>query len=266
MITSLDEISSVARCIELGAADYLPKPFESVLLQARISACLEAKRLRDRQVDYLARIEHERQRANELLRVILPDPIVEELQRTDNVVPRRYENVGVLFCDIVGFTRYCDQRAPEEVLPWLQRLVESYEDAMARHGMQKIKTIGDGFMAVAGLLQPVEEPVRSCVRCAEDMVRLASELEIGWQVRVGVHVGPVVAGVLGRRQFQFDLWGDTVNTAARVESYGLNGRITLSAAAFARIEPHGARGRRLGLVEVKGKGRVELVEYLGWPS
>ena len=264
MITSLDELDSAARCIELGAADYLTKPFDNVLLQARIRSCLEAKRLRDQQVEVMQRLEEERARARELLRVILPDPVVDELEQTNRVKPRRYENVGVLFSDIVGFTSYCDQRQPEEVLPLLQELVEAYEDVMAAHQMQKIKTIGDGFMAVAGLLTPVDNPVLHCVRCAVDMVRLADELQLGWQIRVGIHVGPVVAGVLGRRQFQFDLWGDTVNTAARVESYGVNGGISLSQAAWTQLLPHHPVGETLGHVAMKGKGHVELVHFLGF--
>ena len=266
MITSLDELDSAARCIELGAADYLTKPFDNVLLHARVRSCLEAKRLRDQQVEVLERVEQERARARELLRVILPDPVVQELEETNRVKPRRFENVGVLFSDIVGFTQYCDQREPEEVLPSLQRLVEAYEDVMGTHQMQKIKTIGDGFMAVAGLLEPVDNPVLHCVQCALDMVRLADELELGWQIRVGIHVGPVVAGVLGRRQFQFDLWGDTVNTASRVESYGVSGGISLSRTAWDQLAPYQPRGRTLGRVKMKGKGLVELIEFQGFDA
>ncbi|MCB9685124.1 MAG: response regulator [Alphaproteobacteria bacterium] len=266
MISSLDELGAVARCIELGAADYLTKPFEPVLLRARVSACLEARRLRDQEVDYLTRIEEERQRAADLLRVILPDPIVDELERTNEVKPRRHDRVAVLFCDIVGFTRYCDAREPEEVLPHLQRLVVAWEQAATTHGLLKIKTIGDGFMAAAGLLQRVDNPVERCVRCAVDLVREVEALqahagEEPWSVRIGVHVGPVVAGVLGHRQFQFDLWGDTVNTAARVEQHGTPGGITLSARAWDEIAPTGAVGTPLGAVDAKGKGALELVRF-----
>lgn len=266
MITSLDELDAAARAIGLGAADYLTKPFEPVLLHARIRSCLEAKRLRDQQVEAMARVREERHRARELLRVILPDPIVEELERTNEVKPRRYEHVAVLFCDIVGFTSWCDRRRPEEVVPLLQRLVEAMEVVTEDHGMQKIKTIGDGFMAVAGLLVPDGDPVRNAVACGEALLGLPASIGLDWQLRVGIHVGPVVAGVLGRRQFQFDLWGDTVNTAARVESYGVNGGLTLSRAAWDALQAHAPRpdGRTLGRVDLKGKGAVELVEFLGF--
>ncbi len=260
MISGLDELPKIAECIQLGADDYLNKPFDQVLLQARIGACLEKKQLRDRAVDHLEQIELEKRRANELLRVILPDAIVEELQQTDTVKPRRYEGVAVLFCDIVGFTSYCEQREPEDVVANLQKLVEAYEGLMGKHRMQKIKTIGDSFMAVAGLLDPVENPVLQSARCGRDMIRLAAQLPAGWSgVRVGIGYGPVVAGVLGRQQYQFDLWGDTVNTAARVESHGSENTVSLSADAWRCIEGiPGVRGLGLGAVPMKGKGLVPL--------
>ncbi|HLH24781.1 MAG TPA: adenylate/guanylate cyclase domain-containing protein [Chloroflexota bacterium] len=257
VLSAIDELESVVRCVELGADDYLPKPFNPALLRARIGASLEKKRLRDQEVWYRQQIEAERQRADELLHVILPDEIVRELKTTDAVQPRRYEHVAVLFCDIVGFTPYCDQRQPQEVLTSLQQLVEVYEDLAARYEMQKIKTIGDAFMAVAGLLTPVENPVLNCVRCGLDMIAAAPRLTAEWTVRVGVHVGPVVAGVLGRRQYLFDLWGDTVNTAARMESSGVAGTVTLSRAAWDAVATH-YPGERVGAIPVKGKGDLEV--------
>ncbi len=259
MISGNDDLPKVVECIQLGADDYLSKPFDAVLLQARISACLEKKALLDKQAEHVAQIELERRRANELLRVILPDPIVMELQATDTVIPRLYQDVGVLFCDIVGFTAYSERRSPEEVLANLQKLVEAYEGLMGLHNMQKIKTIGDSFMAVAGLLEPVDNPVQQCLRCGRDMIRLASELKTTWGVRVGVSYGPVVAGVLGRQQYQFDLWGDTVNTAARVEAHGRENAICVSGDAWKAVEGvPGIAGESLGFVKMKGKGAVPV--------
>jgi len=262
MISALDELQSVVRCIEMGAEDYLHKPFESVLLRARIDACLEKKRLHDREQLHLDAIEKERRRSDELLHVLLPNKIVEELRSTDRVEPRRYDEVAVLFADLVGFTPYCDSHAPEEVVADLQRLIERWEDVALSHGVEKIKTIGDAFMAAAGLLQPVENPVACCVRCGEEMIAAAAELTPQWKVRVGVHVGPVVAGVLGRRQYLFDLWGDTVNTASRIEHHGVVGAVCLSGDAWQKIALE-SQGESLGHVELKGKGRIEMVQYQG---
>ncbi len=244
MISALGDIDSVVRCIELGAEDYLPRPFKATLLRARIGACLEKKRLRDQ-------LEQERRRADELLHVILPAPVVAELKETDTVVPRRHEDVAVLFADIVGFTSFCDRNPPEQVVPHLQQLVEQWEWSAVRHGVEKIKTIGDAFMAAAGLLQPVADPVAACVRCGLEMIAACRALPVGWDVRVGVHVGPVVAGKIGARQYLYDLWGDTVNLAARMESNGEPGAVTLSAAAWRRIAGR-ARGQPRGPVPVKG--------------
>src|SRR5205807_8833918 len=123
MISALNETESVARCIAMGADDYLPKPFNPLVLKARIGACLEKKRLRDREVLYLQQIEQEKKRSDDLLHVILPARIVEELKATNAVKPRCHENVAVLFADIVGFTPYCDRHEPAEVLRDLQDLV-----------------------------------------------------------------------------------------------------------------------------------------------
>ena len=252
MISALDQEDSVIRCIALGAEDYLPKPFNPLLLRARIGACLEKKRFRDKEQSFLRQIEQEKKRADELLHVILPGPIVQELKATNDVKPRRYENVAVLFADLVGFTRYCEGRSPEEVVPHLQKLVEAWENSALKYGVEKIKTIGDAFMAASGLLTPVANPVLACVRCGQEMIAETRKLPVGWNLRVGVHVGHVMAGIIGKRQYLFDLWGDTVNTAARMESSGKAGHITLSPQARARVE---------GLLPVQP--RQENVKSLG---
>jgi adenylate cyclase len=255
VLSGVDDLDQMAACIQMGADDFLPKPFDSTILGARIEASLEKKRLRDREQRYLAQIDAERKRADELLHVILPDAIVAELKATDRVSPRRRENVAILFCDLVGFTAYCDAREPEEVISQLQDLVEAYEAIALDHGLLKIKTVGDSFMAAAGLLGQAAEPVLDSVRCGLQM--LAATDAAGWVARIGIHVGPVVAGVLGRRQYAFDLWGDTVNTASRTESHGVEGRVTLSAAAFQQVSDR-CIASSLGALNLKGKGSQEL--------
>jgi CheY-like chemotaxis protein len=266
VLSALDDIEAVARCIQAGAEDYLPKPFNPVVLRARVGACLEKKRLHDQEERHLAQVEAQRRRADRLLHVILPAEIVAELKTTDLVRPRRHENVAVLFCDVAGFTRYCDNRPPEQVLANLQQLVERYEEISIRHGLQKIKTIGDAFMAVAGLLKPVDNPVLGAAKCGLEMVAAAQNLpDVSWNVRVGIHIGPVVAGVLGRRQYGYDLWGDTVNTAARVEQGGHVGSVTVSGTAWQLISGS-CTGESLGSVAAKGKGSLELYRVTRVPT
>ncbi len=261
MVTALNEMDSTVLCIKMGAEDYLHKPFNPTLLKARVEACLEKKKLRDREAEHLARIEDEQRKSDGLLRVILPDPVVEELKQTDAVRPRRYDGVAVLFTDVVGFTPWCEGREPEEVVARLQELVEEYERIARRFRLQKIKTIGDAFMGAAGLLDPVENPVLNSVQCGLEMIRVANELQAAWNVRIGIHVGPVVAGVLGKQQYLYDLVGDTVNTASRMESHGTPGAITLSRTAWDSIDAV-AEGESRGVVQVKGKGEFELMRFV----
>jgi class 3 adenylate cyclase len=264
MISGLDQVDGVVRCIEMGAEDYLAKPFNTVLLQARVHACLEKKRLRDREAQYLEQIQKERQRADDLLRVILPNEIIKELKETNQVRPRRFEQVSVLFCDIVGFTPFCDANAPEEVVRYLQQLIEAWEEIALKYEVEKIKTIGDAFMAAAGLLQQTSDhPVIHCVRCGLEMIDACQRLPPRWNLRVGIHAGPVVAGVIGRRQYLFDLWGDTVNIAARMESLGVPGAVVLSGSAWQQIA-HRCRGDSRGKIKVDGKGEIELVRFGGF--
>jgi len=259
MISAIDEIDSVARCIGLGADDYLAKPFNAVLLRARVGACLEKKKLRDQETVYLQQIESEKRRADELLYAMLPPGAVRELKAANEVRPRRYDEVAVLFCDIVGFTPYCDENPPEEVVKHLQALVVKYEGIVRQHEMEKIKTIGDAFMATAGLFNSVPDPIFASLQCGLDMVMASRGMEPKWEVRVGIQFGPVVAGIIGQRQYVFDLWGDTVNMAARFAAQASPGAVVTSGATWHRIRDRG-RGRSLGFVEVKGKGRVELIE------
>jgi len=254
MISALSELESVVRCIGLGADDYLPKPFNRVLLRARIGACLERKRLHDQEVTYLEEIERQRRRADRLLHAILPATAVTELEATDQVVPRRFDGVAVLFGDIVGFTAYCEEHPPEEVVSNLQLLVEAFEDFSARQGMEKIKTIGDAMLATANLLVPHEDPVMASVRLAFDLAEAARRNPAKWKMRAGIHLGPVVAGVVGRSKFSFDLWGDTVNVAARLANLE-SPAIHLSSAAWAQVADR-CRGVCLGAVALKGKGPI----------
>jgi class 3 adenylate cyclase len=262
VISGHSELDGIAHCIKMGAEDYLPKPFNRVILKARVDACLEKKRLRDR-------TEQERLRYNDLLNAILPGPVVKELVETDAVKPRRREKVAVLFADIVGFTEYCDGHSdsPELVVQHLRRLFEDWEREASALGVQKIKTIGDAFMAASGLMEDVPNPVLDCVKLGLRMIEFTQRLrdasgdELGFELRVGVHVGTVVSGVLGRRQSLFDLWGDTVNIAARLESHGEAGCVNLSVEAWEQISG-AVGGETHSFRELKGKPGLTKIIHL----
>jgi adenylate cyclase len=170
--------------------------------------------------------------------------------------------VAVLFCDVVGFTAYSEKHPPETVFAELEALVDRFEEIAQGHGLEKIKTVGDAFMATANLLSPLDEPVRAAVACALDMVAATQTVRADWAVRIGIDFGPVSAGIMGKRQFQFDVWGDTVNTAARVEENGRPGSVNVSGRAWLQLRNR-AQGRSLGFVDLKGKEKIEVVECVG---
>lgn len=256
MISALDTMDSAIQCVARGAEDYLARPVHPLLLQVRIAACLEKKQLRDREQVHLNRID-------ELLHAIFPAELIGELKETRTIRSRRFEKVGVLFLDIVGFTPYCDARRdqPEEVVALLQEQVLNFERIAHKYQVQKIKTIGDAFMAAAGpdFLRSCPNPVKTLLDCGLEMIKSANSGAGGWHVRVGIHVGPVVAGVLGQSQYMFDLWGNTVNVAARMESHGRPDRVTLSPEAWREIAAECVGEERE--TNVKGLGLVRLVDF-----
>ena len=257
MCSGSDDMDDIVRCVELGADDYLVKPPRAQLLHARVKAAIGRKFARDQERAYLASIDRERRRADSLLGSLFPAAVVEEFRTTGTVASRRHEDVAVLFCDVVSFTEWCERHPPEEVVTTLQAMVERLEQLTDLHGLQKIKTVGDAFMATAGLFNANQDPVMACVHAAQAMILAVHDLGVGWELRVGVHIGPVVAGVVGLKQFQFDVWGDTVNTAARVEQHAEPGTTALSTAAWERVRGTFAT-RSMGAIEVKGKGPMEL--------
>ena len=259
MISGVEESASVIKCIKLGATDYLRKPIDPVLLHARLGACLEKKRLRDQQISYVSQLREEKKRFDKLLNVILPIAAANELKATGRVPPRLYQDVSILFCDIVGFTSYCERHSAEEVVDGLQELFEAFEEITHRNGMEKIKTIGDEFMASSGLLLPNEDPLLAAITCGLEMVEAAKSNTNSWHVRVGINQGPVIAGIVGLDKYQFDVWGNTVNTAARMTNVAQENIVVLPVEAWMSVQDR-CDGRSLGMLDFKGKGQMEVVE------
>ena len=254
MISALDELDSTVRCIEAGAEDYLPKPFNPVLLRARINACLEKKRLLDE-------LHAEKERSEALLLNILPRTIVERMRSGQTAIADRVAEATVLFSDLVDFTLLSATLSPEETVKLLSLLFSQFEDLAVRHGLETIKTIGDGYMVTGGILEQQPNAAVAVAEMALSMLevveRAGRAIDKKLQLRIGVHTGgPIVAGVLGTHKIAYDVWGDTVNTAKRMESYGLPGQIHVSAATR-RLLGDAFRFEPRGLLDVKGKGSME---------
>ena len=235
---------------EVGAVDYIHKPFSAPIVLARVRTQLDLQ-------DALSEAQDAREQADQLLHALLPKKAADEIRSYGTVIPRRYENVAVLFCDVTNFTAYCDQHEPEDVVSRLDALFVIFERVAAKHGLEKIKTIGDGFMAAAGLLQEVDDPIGAAVRGGLEMSSTLIDADLGWDVRVGVHAGPVVAGIVGQERYQFDIWGDTVNMAARMVGMAPPGSVAVTQEIWEQISS-GFHGEALGELEVKGKGAVAV--------
>lgn len=257
VVSALSDLEIVVRCIREGADDHLAKPFDPVLLGARVNACLERKRLRDLEQRHLAEIERQRQRADDLLHAIMPAPAVEELKATARVRPRRHEQVTLLIADVVDFTAFCDSHPVDRVVRNLEDLVEWFEALAEVHGLETIKTVGDAFFATGNLMLACDEAPLAAARCALAMLDAAGNLPDPWHLRVALHVGPVISGVVGRSKPAFDFWGDTVNVTARLVGLGLPPGVYCSATAWAGLAGR-ASGVRLEDMAVKGKGTMQI--------
>ena len=208
-------------------------------------------------------LQEEQAKSEGLLLNVLPRPIAERLKRAPAAIADRFPEATVLFADIVDFTRISAEMPPERLVAWLNDLFSAFDELSEQHGLEKIKTVGDAYMAVAGLPMPRPDHARAAAEMAlamQDVVahRTAPSGE-PLRMRIGLHSGPVVAGVIGTRKFIYDLWGDTVNTASRMESHGLAGAIQVTEAAYRRLQDDYDFEER-GLVQVKGKG--EMRTYL----
>ena len=259
MISALDEIASVVACIELGAEDYLPKPFDPVILKARIGACLEKKRLRDRERAYVEQLRIEREKSERLLLNILPRAIAELLKEKERTIAENYEAATVLFADLEGFTAFSAAVSAVKLIYLLNEIFSTFDQLAERHGLEKIKTIGDCYMVVGGVPTPRPDHAEAVIDMAQDMLEAMEQFSARHgsplNIRIGASSGPVVAGIIGIKKFIYDLWGDTVNTASRMESHGVAGRIHVTEATRALLQDKYDFEVR-GPISVKGKGEM----------
>lgn len=271
MISAVDEIDSVVRCVELGADDYLYKPFNPTLLRARIRALLERNELRREserrtaELDCaLQQLKCEQEQTEKLLRNILPVSVAEELQLRGAVAPRYFEDVTIVFTDFVHFSVNTEDLPTEDLVHILNRYFSAYDEIVLRYKLEKLKTIGDSYMFVGGMpIRSPSHPVDAILAAIEvlNVTRaIGRDGPVDWQIRIGIHTGPVAAGVVGMHKFAFDVWGDTVNMASRMEASSLPGRINVSHSTYSRTKDFFS-GEKRGVIGIK-EGRVVPMYFI----
>jgi class 3 adenylate cyclase len=202
----------------------------------------------------------ERERSDRLLHAVLPQKIANELRKSDSMIANRHPEVTVLFADIAGFTPWASKQEPEEVVSLLEKIFSRFDARLSQLGAEKIKTIGDAYMVVSGAPDTRADHAHVIANLAlallEEIKLIRQQTGIELDVRIGIHTGSVIAGVIGAVRFSYDIWGDTVNTASRMESHGQAGRIQISQQTKERIaEKFNVEPR--GIIDVKGKGEME---------
>jgi adenylate cyclase len=213
----------------------------------------------------VSQLRVEKQRADSLLQNILPDGLAEELRTTGTVAPVCHEEVAVMFADFSGFTAHSASMSPSEVVAELDDCFCHFDWVAAKHDVEKLKSIGDGYLVVAGMPKAAADDALRLLRVALEIrdyidERASEAIANGkrfWGVRIGLHIGPLVAGIVGVRKLAYDVWGDTVNTASRIESAGEPGRINVSRAFHDKVSDLVISESR-GELNCKGKGAIEM--------
>ena len=261
VVSAISEVDSVARCVQLGAADYLFKPFNAVLLKARITASLENKRLRDRERQVLGELRAEKDKTESLLHSIFPKAVVARLKSTPSArIADSVAEATILWADIANFNELSAGKGPTEVVDLLNLVFTAFDGLSERHGVEKIKTIGDAFIAVGGVPNPRSDHAEAVADLAlamqQEIVRLNTGLRDPFSLKIGMDTGPVVAGVIGTTKLAYDVWGPAVDTAAQMEAYGLPGGIQVTSNVYHRLKDKYMFDSR-GAFYVHGEGEVE---------
>jgi class 3 adenylate cyclase len=206
-------------------------------------------------------LRSEKEESERLLYNILPVELADELKQKGSITPLRYQETSVLFTDFKSFTATSATISPEKLVSELNQIFQAFDFITEKHSIEKIKTIGDSYMAVCGIPKESDAHAIQCVRAALDMILYLKNRKptsgINWEMRVGIHSGPLVAGVVGTKKFTYDVWGDTVNTASRMESSGNVGRLNVSELTFHKIKDHFNCEFR-GELAAKGKGELKM--------
>ncbi len=273
VLTADATIEARQRALAAGARDFLTKPLEETETLLRIRNLLEARALHVELKEHNAALEEvnrqldtARETSERLLLNVLPRSIAERLKRDPGTIADSFEEATVLFSDIAGFTRICEQATPEKLVAWLGDVFAEIDALAEQFGIEKIKTIGDAYMLACGVPTKRNDHAEVMAEFALSLLEAtAGKTTPGGgplRLRIGMHTGRVVAGVIGTRRFAYDLWGDTVNTASRMQTHSPEGAIHVSPAVFERLcDWYEFTGR--GSVPIKNKGTLQTYLLVG---
>ncbi len=284
ILTGFSDVEAIIQAINKGQIyRYITKPWDKDELKITIDKALESFYLRrenqnlieslkeananlERKVEErTAEVNQQKKEIENLLHNILPKEIAEELTLNGMAEPKHYERVSVMFTDFKGFTQITETLPPDVLLRELNRCFMAFDEIVEKHGLEKIKTIGDAYMCAGGIPLADEDNAERVVAAALEMQtfmktwKSAKEVhgEYAWELRLGIHTGPLIAGVIGKKKFAYDVWGDTVNMAARMESSGEVGRINISGSTYELVK-HQFKCTHRGKISAKNKGEVDM--------
>jgi adenylate cyclase len=259
-ISALDDVWDKVKAFKVGGTEYITKPFQAEEVLARVENQLKIQSLQ-------RALRKEQERSTELLLNILPEAIVEELKYGNSSTPTQFEEATFLFADIANFTPNSSSMPPAEVVELLNQVFSTFDQLVSKHGVEKIRTIGDSYFVGAGLPVTRQDHAEAIASLALDMQSAISQFH--WpnnhplQLRIGINTGgPVVAAVIGTKKFAYDVWGDAVNIASRMESHSKPGKIQVTEATYQRLKYHYKLQQR-GTIAIKGKGEMTTYWLIG---
>lgn len=271
-LTAKTDSDSVLKGFELGGVDYITKPFNVLELLSRIKTHIELKRMREDLIEANIQLGKERDKSEKLLLNILPKKVANDLKESGYSIPEKFENVTVLFSDLVNFTAISSHIDPNLLITELNEIFTAFDEIMEKNKCERIKTIGDAYLAVCGLPVKNNDHIENIIYAAIDMIKYLNDRNenaqnknnLIWQIRIGIHTGVVVAGLVGIKKYIYDIFGDTVNIASRMESSSKPMKINISESTyFELISKYSINKLSFGFedrqpIEIKGKGPMKM--------
>ena len=265
-LTAFTDEKTLQRAKITEPVGYILKPFEERSLHSAIEIALYKHEMETQLKIKTTELEDEKNKTDELLHHILPDEIIKELKAKGIVNPRHFPDISILFTNFPGFTGIMNTLPPGELVEELNDIFSSFDDIIESHGLEKLKTLGDTYMIGSGFPMESKDHAVKIVLAALDMMQFIDkrnrDSKISWKLRAGINSGEVVAGVVGTNKFTYDVWGDTVNIASRMESTSLPDKINISGSTYELVKDYFDCQYR-GKLNVKGKGDVDMYFVIG---